>query len=235
MEFFAGDLKLGEDDTAPYSFSWNNVPEGTHFLTARAIDDSGTSTQSSNVAIHVNREGNIAPWQSTDIGTPGIAGHTQLGSSETNVVVKASGDIGGSFDSFHFAYQPLTGNGEIVARIEHVTATDDGAEAGVMVRESLNPNSRFVGLFIPYVKGGQKYIGMTRISEGGKVAVKEPETLIQTPNWVKIVRLGDQFNSLLSSDGQSWTLFDSVDMPMNETVYFGLAADASKPDDDVDR
>lgn len=235
VEFYAGDSKLGEDDTAPYSFSWSSVPEGTHFLTARAVDDSGTSTQSSNAVLHVNREGSIAPWQSDDIGTPGIAGHTQLGSSVTDVVVKASGDIGGRSDSFHFAYQPLTGNGEVVARIEHVTATDDGAEAGVMVRESLNPDSRFVGLFIPYVKGGQKYIGLTRNEEGANIAVKEPETLIQTPNWVKIVRLGDQFTSLISSDGESWTLFDSITIPMNETVYFGLAADASKPDDDVDK
>ncbi|MDP4097814.1 pectinesterase family protein [Paenibacillus sp. P96] len=235
VEFYAGDSKLGEDNSTPYSYSWSNVPEGTHFLTVRAVDDSGTSTQSSNVAIHVNREGSIAPWQAADIGTPGIAGHTQLGSSKTDVIVKASGDIADRSDSFHFAYQQLTGNGEIVARIERVTATDDGAEAGVMVRESLNPDSRFVGLFIPYVKGGQKYIGMTRKSDGGKIELKEPETLVSTPYWVKIVRLGDQFTSLTSSDGQNWTVFDSVTMPLSETVYFGLAADASKPDDEVDK
>lgn len=235
VEFYAGDIKLGEDDTAPYAFEWTNVPEGTHFLTVRAVDDSGTSTQSSSVSVHANREGNISPWQSTDIGMPGIAGHTELGASASDVVVKSSGDIAGGQDHFHFAHQMIEGNGEVVARIEQVTATDDGAEAGVMIRESLDADSPFVGLFIPYVKGGQKYMGLTRSGKGENLIVKEPEALTQTPNWVKIVRLGDTFTSLTSSDGENWQAFDTVTLPLANTLYFGLAADASKPDDLVDK
>jgi hypothetical protein len=35
VEFFNGTTKLGEDTTAPYSFSWNNVGAGTYSLRAR--------------------------------------------------------------------------------------------------------------------------------------------------------------------------------------------------------
>ncbi|WP_238540597.1 pectinesterase family protein [Paenibacillus mucilaginosus] len=235
VEFYRNDVLLGEDSTAPYSFTWENVQDGTHFLTVKAVDDTGTSTQSSNVAVHVNRPGSILPWQSADIGTPGIAGHTQLGATAADVTVKSAGDIDGRSDSFHFAYQQLTGNGEVIARVESVTATDDGAEAGVMIRDNLNASSKFAALLIPYVKLGKKSVTMNRMTEGGSVTKTEPEAFIQTPYWVKVVRLGDQFTSLISENGIDWSVLESVTIPMAETVYFGLAADASKPDDEVNK
>lgn len=47
VEFFNGTGKLGEDLTAPYTFTWNNVPIGNYVITATATDDEGLSTSSS--------------------------------------------------------------------------------------------------------------------------------------------------------------------------------------------
>ncbi|KRE98518.1 hypothetical protein ASG89_05825 [Paenibacillus sp. Soil766] len=235
VEFYLNDVKLGEDATAPYTYTWKNAQDGTYFLTIRAIDNTGTSTQSSNVAVHVNKSGSIAPWQSQDIGTPGIAGHTQIGASATEVTVKSAGDIWGAEDNFHFAYQPLTGNGEIVARVDKITATDDEAEAGVMIRENLSASSKFAALMVSYVKYGKKSIVFNRTSEGGTVNRVEPEDFISTPYWVKLVRLGNQFTSLVSENGTDWFVVDMTTLPMAETVYVGLAADAAKVDDDVNK
>ncbi len=235
VEFYRNDIKLGEDDTAPYSLTWENVQDGTYFLTVRAVDDTGTSTQSDNVAVHVNRAGSTLPWKSADIGAPGIPGHTQLGLTYTDVTVKTAGDIDGASDHFHYAYQTLIGNGEVVARVESVTATDDGSEAGVMIRENLSGSSKFAGLLISYVKHGRKSVAMTRMSDGGTLSRMEPEAFINTPYWVKLVRLGNQFTSLVSKDGADWSVVESVMIPMPDTVYFGLAADASKADDDVQK
>ncbi|MEO2203499.1 pectinesterase family protein [Paenibacillus pabuli] len=235
VEFYQNDIKLGEDDNAPYSLTWDNVKDGTHYLTVRAIDDTGTATQSNNVSVHVNKEGNVAPWTSTDIGEPGIAGHTQLDAADTEVTVKSSGDIAGTSDHFHYAYQTLEGNGEIIARVDHVTATDDGAEAGVMIRGSLDASSPFVALMTSYVKGGQKAVQLTRETEGADVSFQEPETFITLPYWVKLVRLGDQVTSLVSKDGADWSVVNTIDFPVSSNVYVGLAADASKPDDDVNK
>ncbi|GMK38044.1 hypothetical protein PCCS19_10980 [Paenibacillus sp. CCS19] len=235
VEFYDGSRLIGEALTPPYALDWSGASDGSHFVTAKAIDDSGTSTQSDMAAVHVNAEGSIAPWNSQDIGNPGIQGHTQLRGAEGEVTVRSAGDIGGSRDNFHYAYQQLSGNGEVIARVDSVTATDDGAEAGVMVRASLDASSPAVSLMIPYVKMGRKSIMLTRTEAGGSTNAVEPEAFITVPYWVKIVRLGDRFTSLASKDGTVWEVIGAVDIDMPETIYFGLAADASKADDDVDK
>jgi chitinase len=53
VEFRDGSTLLGQDTTAPYSFTWRNVPQGTHVLTARATDNAGAATTSSPVGITV--------------------------------------------------------------------------------------------------------------------------------------------------------------------------------------
>ncbi|HYC83878.1 MAG TPA: Ig-like domain-containing protein, partial [Chryseosolibacter sp.] len=58
VEFYRGSVKLGEDLTSPYSFTWTNVPDGTYLLTAKATDNQNATASSSPVNITV---GNIAP------------------------------------------------------------------------------------------------------------------------------------------------------------------------------
>jgi len=59
VEFFNGATKLGEDLASPYSYTWNNVVEGTHIITARATDNQGV-TAADEVEVFVNPP-NIAP------------------------------------------------------------------------------------------------------------------------------------------------------------------------------
>jgi hypothetical protein len=54
VEFFNGAAKLGEDTTAPYSFTWSGVAAGTYTLTARATDDLGATTTSAESRITVS-------------------------------------------------------------------------------------------------------------------------------------------------------------------------------------
>ncbi|HKC22968.1 MAG TPA: Ig-like domain-containing protein [Gaiellaceae bacterium] len=54
VEFFNGAAKLGEDTTAPYTFSWSPVSAGTYTLTARATDDDGAATTSAQSTITVS-------------------------------------------------------------------------------------------------------------------------------------------------------------------------------------
>ncbi len=55
VEFFQGTTKLGEATTAPYRFTWNNVPAGNQLLIAKATDNSGRVMFSSPVNITVTR------------------------------------------------------------------------------------------------------------------------------------------------------------------------------------
>ena len=43
VEFFNGSTKLGESTSAPYTYTWNNVPAGTYRLSAKATNNEGSS------------------------------------------------------------------------------------------------------------------------------------------------------------------------------------------------
>ncbi|MFD2255588.1 Ig-like domain-containing protein [Luteolibacter algae] len=60
VEFYNGGMKIGEDRTAPYEFSWTQVPAGSYELSAVAVDDDGLTGLSSGAAIVVNL-GDIPP------------------------------------------------------------------------------------------------------------------------------------------------------------------------------
>jgi hypothetical protein len=53
VQFTTNGVVVGEDDTAPYSVTWANVPEGVYGIRAIAIDEIGQSTTSDSVAITV--------------------------------------------------------------------------------------------------------------------------------------------------------------------------------------
>ncbi|MCA1628230.1 MAG: fibronectin type III domain-containing protein, partial [Acidobacteria bacterium] len=61
VEFFQGSAKLGEDTSAPYSYTWSNVAAGNYTLTARATDSGGAATTSSAVDITVSPAPPSAP------------------------------------------------------------------------------------------------------------------------------------------------------------------------------
>lgn len=54
IEFFADSVKLGEDVTSPYNFTWNNVSDGNYILTAKVTDNGNNNAVSANVAISVS-------------------------------------------------------------------------------------------------------------------------------------------------------------------------------------
>ncbi len=53
VQFYRGTTLLGEDSTAPYAFSWNNVIAGSYALKARVLYDFGSILDSSLVNVNV--------------------------------------------------------------------------------------------------------------------------------------------------------------------------------------
>src|SRR5690606_9756835 len=112
---------------------------------------------------------------------------------------------------------------------------DSEAEAGIMFRERLDADSPFVALMVPYIRTGLKGVTLSRSVEGGSVSKIEPNQQFLLPYWVKLVRLGDQFTSLVSQDGNDWTIVGAVNVPLTQDVYIGLAADSSRVRSEVER
>src|SRR5204863_9349130 len=77
------------------------------------------------------------PWHSQDVGSPGAAG--SAGAAGGTYTLEGSGaDIWGTADAFHFVWQTLSGDGEIIARVGSLDNTNAWAKAGLMVRDGLD-------------------------------------------------------------------------------------------------
>ncbi len=68
VEFYNGDTKLGEDNSAPYSFAWTNVSAGLYTLKAIATDNDGELGEST-LQVRVNAA--QKPYGSSSFVIPG--------------------------------------------------------------------------------------------------------------------------------------------------------------------
>ena len=66
VEFLVGGDVIGEAAAAPYSFTWSNVPEGVHVITARATDELRATATAKPISIAVGEVG--LPFQQDDAG-----------------------------------------------------------------------------------------------------------------------------------------------------------------------
>jgi regulation of enolase protein 1 (concanavalin A-like superfamily) len=225
VEFLSGTTVLGTDTTAPYSFSWTNVAAGTYSLTAKAYDSGGVSATSAAVSVTVTAATGGLPtgMVAADVGSPAITGQTSY-SNGTYTVRGGGMDIWDPVDQFQFAYQRVTGDTEIVARVVSLTNTDSWAKAAVMIRETLTGNSRHATLAITPTSATGAWFGR-RLQSGG-TTVRTIQGTTTAPAWVRLVRAGNVITGYWSTNGTAWTLVGSDTVTMASTVYVGLVANS---------
>ncbi len=163
-----------------------------------------------------------SPWLARDIGSVGGAGASGYASGVHTIIASGS-DIGGTSDSFRYTYQPLVGDGQIVARVATIENTDSSAKVGLMIRESTNANARFIMVYItPGSGAGVRY----RTSNGGSASTVTGLTTATAPYYVKLVRVGNVFSTYTSATGATddWALVDSRTISMSSSSLIGLAA-----------
>ncbi len=161
-----------------------------------------------------------SPWSERDIGSVGVAGSASYASGV--FTVKASGsDIYNSSDSFHFMYQTLNGDGEVVARVDSVQNTYSWAKAGVMMRENLTAGSKNAFMLMSATQGTSF---QRRKTAASSTSYTSGGTSLRAPYWVKLVRSGDTFNAYQSANGTTWTQVGPTEtITMTQTIYIGLA------------
>jgi hypothetical protein len=158
-----------------------------------------------------------APWSDADIGAV-PSGDTHYGAG-TFTVRGEGADIGGNSDAFHYLYQSLTGDGQIVAHVASMAATDGWAKAGVMIRGDLLDSSPQASMLVTAANGSEFDRRATR---GGATAKTDGSERVP-PTWIKLVRAGDTISGYESTNGTSWTLVGSDSIAFGSTVRIGLA------------
>lgn len=161
-------------------------------------------------------------WTSGDIGNVGVAGSAAIDDSTGTFTVNGAGlDIWSTNDTFQFVDQPLSGNGQIVARVLSVENTAPYAKAGIMIRETESTDSKNALVYLSPTNG-VSFQG--RASTGGNSSNFLTVSGINAPYWLKLSRSNNLVNAYYSSNGSSWTPISSQQtITMSSNAWIGLA------------
>src|SRR6266699_3253402 len=178
----------------------------------------GATTTTVNLTVTAVLHALPTVWSDGDIGSVGVAGSASFANGTFTVAGAGQGTMITASDGFHFVYQPLAGDGTIVARVVSVQGSS-AAQIGIMVRETLSAGANHV-----YVFDYSSSILMTERTSTGASSTYQSVGSGTPPNWMKLVRSGNVFSMYGSADGVNWVaLGTSQTVSMAENVYVGLA------------
>jgi len=141
---------------------------------------------------------------------------------QTYAVSSAGGDIWDTADTCHFVYKKLSGNGEIVVKVESVDPINPWSKAGVMIRQGLAAGAPhgFVGVTSDN--------GVTFVVRSNADGDSRSNTVnaIQTPYWVKLVNESTYLSAFMSADGHTWEpigIPEPIYLTGNADLHIGMA------------
>jgi regulation of enolase protein 1 (concanavalin A-like superfamily) len=232
-----GDSLFIEDFSAPLSgqlkrfgnlLVYKSNPHSLSDSFTYTSNDGLNSSNKASVYIKVlNKNQPCYPWLSTDVGDAAITGSLQC--KNKSMIVTASGsDIWNTFDGFHYAYQVIQGDGELVVRVSDFEATNEWAKAGIMVRESLSGGSKMALVCITNKNG----VATNHRRESGKQSESgEAIPEMKSPCWLKLTKKGNSVHYFASENGSTWKALGSIEINLNSTVYMGFALTSHNNDE----
>ena len=160
-------------------------------------------------------------------GYPPYLGSFTEAPAGTFTMTAEGADIEGASDQFHFAWQSLPSAGSIVVKVLSVQDTDPWAKAGVMIRDTLDPDSAYAMVAVTAGNG----IWFGRRTAAGAATASDSQAGLTAPYWLKMERSsGGLMRAYYSADGTSWTqLGSSVAINMNIPMYIGFAVTSHNP------
>jgi regulation of enolase protein 1 (concanavalin A-like superfamily) len=181
---------------------------------------------------NLNPPGGTTPpaftWMDQDIGTPGdpaIAG-SAMASGGAITITAGGDDIWNQNDAFHYAYVPVSGDFQFVARVTRLDWADYWSKGGIMLRDNLASDSAFAHMMIN-AGGATGYQWRTPTGNScdwtpGPTANNFPGT----PYWLRLTRSGTVVTADGSQDGVTWTNVGTLTPAIGSNAYVGLAVTA---------
>jgi glucose/arabinose dehydrogenase len=190
-----------------------------------------------------------SPWLSTDVGAPITAGTADYSAADQSFYLDGAGaDVLGANDQFHYVYQPLNGDGTIIARIRYQTNSSSWAKAGVMIKQSATAGAAFVDALVspdvsqntpningvgctpngclsplpPVIPAMGHGVRMQYTGSNSATPKTYPAGFTEPDKWLQLQRVGNTFTSWLSADGVTWTKIGSATVTMSGPVTIGL-------------
>ncbi len=157
-------------------------------------------------------------WSAEDIGATGLSGTETIGADRI-AVAGAGADIWSSADAFHYVWRPMSGDGEIVARVTSIEYIRGWTKAGVMIRASRDAGAAHATML---VSAGKGLAFQRRLTNGGD-SVSTVGGTGTAPVWLRLTRRGDTVSAYASLDGENWRFVGSELIAMGRDVMVGLA------------
>ncbi len=148
------------------------------------------------------------------------------GSTEPVYTVSGCGsDIWSNADHFQYASEAVTGDATMIANVDSVTNTGLFAKAGVMFRDSLNPDAAHAMI---YVNPENLVVFQWRSGNGGQTTdtewTQQSAGIVESRVWVKLTRVGNAFSGYYSTDGVTWIQVGQTQtIVMGQSIQAGLA------------
>jgi len=191
------------------------------------IQRSGTMTIAG-FEFHVNQASPVVLLGGIDIGAPGAPGSWSYTNCGAYTLSGSGEGTDGSADVFYLAYTNLAGDGQIMARLQSLQGGDPHlAEAGIMIRQSLDPASEQVSLS---VNASTNVIFSRRLATPGKSIPNsfQGTNYLHGTNyiWLRLMRMGNTFVAHYSTNGLDWQYMWFTTVNMSSQVQVGLAVTA---------
>jgi hypothetical protein len=178
----------------------------------------------------------LLQFSNHDVGTPGRAGFATP--VETGWDLTAGGaDIWEKSDQFHFVHAAVSGDFDLAVRVGSFTPAHLYSKAGLMIRESLEPDSAHL-MFLIFAHDAPRNnnLGVYELQfrpragadcQGVYPAVRPPappEFPAAYPNcWLRVRRRGNQFSAFASTDGKAWRLYGELILALATELQVGPA------------
>jgi regulation of enolase protein 1 (concanavalin A-like superfamily) len=197
------------------------LPAGTYYVTVSSHGDYG------DLGLYdLSVRALPAGWNSADVGTTGLTGYTQFDAATGTFTNTGAGPaVSGTTDAFRFAWQSLTGDGEIVARVTQNQNTNSAAKVGVEIRDGLAAGAKHAAIIL--TPSGQVQF-ISRSSTNGSASVLNGATP-GLSTWVRLTRVGNVITGYTSPDGVSWTQVSQATVSMSAVVNIGLLTASLTP------
>ncbi len=218
-------IKFSSENVLVATISSNTLSiagAGTALITANQYGNNNFNAASASQTLKVELQ---SPWLDASIGTPAITGNTSY-FNNTFTINAAGIDVVGASDQCHYIYQPLNGNGEIIAKIASCGNMNIWSKAGIMIRSSLDANAAMV---IAQQRPDNYVNFSNRPTDGGNcVNIINPSTEggTATNKWLKLNRTGNVYRAYYStvSNVGPWIAFSvaSTTVVMNPDVLIGF-------------